>query len=176
MKTLVFLISALILVSCGKSKNKSSSSGALDVSNGNVVVTPTDLSFTASRDYNPSSFNSYNDTIDVPGNYQVPSQINVVFGNSATGWLSLVIGNRKFCYQGNASNNQVANGTKFLIKWEKSNINEDCTSGNFKIPFNNSLTVAKDDVIGLSVNGGGCSSNAGTCLYTEVTVTILVVE
>jgi hypothetical protein len=167
MKTICTFLGLILLISCGKddagAENPvSGGTGALD------SVTPEEISLTASRRYAPSEFNSHETVIEVDANFTVPTTIDVLEGNSGTGWLQLRVGSRKFCYQGNASNNQTLNGTHFIAKWEKSVLTEPCHSGGAKIPFVPTVSALIGDIVKLTVDGGGCSKGHGACLFTEV--------
>lgn len=168
MKILITLMIILSVTSCGKSKSKKRSySPQTDSSTGGVQAIPEDLTFIASRSYGPSTFSDYVDSISVSAEYEVPLEAEVITGNSGTGWLELIVGNRKFCYQGNASNNQTPNGTKFILQWEKTNLSAPCHSSSGKIPYSTTYHAQAGDEIRLSVNGGGCSNSSGACVYTE---------
>jgi hypothetical protein len=135
-----------------------------------------DIFLTASRDYNPSDWNNDQLTVSVGSDYVIPIELLVQSGNSATGWASLIIGPQKFCYQGNASNNSTANGTKFVLKKVKTNINVDCFNNSDNGNIIATVTIASGETVSLSVNGGGCSNNAGACIFTEVEAKILLNE
>ena len=168
---LSLLFIALFFVGCG-SKN-SSGSAANDTST-TAPVTPVgeDFAITASRTYNPSSWSNGSYTASFPAFYRVPLQIQVISGNSGTGWSSLVVGDRKFCYQGNASNNHTPNGNLFMLKNERTSVSTDCSSGSNIIVFDQNISLQSGTQISLSVNGGGCSNSAGACLNTQVSAVI----
>ena len=124
-----------------------------------------EISLNASRDYRPSSWNNYEDNAEQTGEFLIPEIISTIEGNTGTGWLSLAIGERKFCYQGDARNNNSGDGDSFIIKKEKTDLNEDCFKNSNDQNYALEVLINEGDSVTLSVNGGGCGS---LCEYTEV--------
>ena len=163
----------ILLISCGKENGGAEnpvSSGTGSLGN----LTPEDIVLSASRRYAPSQFNSHELTVEKEGHYLIPTEIEVLDGNSGKGWLQLRVGDRKFCFQGNASSPQSTDGTLFVARWEKSDLSEPCHSSGAKIPFNSSVSVLTGDIVKL--DGGGCAKGHGACLFTEVEVRLNLQE
>lgn len=165
---IIIFFSIYFIVSCANDTSTEVNSSA---ETGISPIVP-EISINASRNYNPSKWYDFNKIVESNFESIVPNEIHVITGNSGTGWVSLIIGSRKFCYQGNASNNQTLDGDKFILVIEKSNVDSQCSSSTDKINANRSVTIKQGDIISLSVNGGGCSNSAGTCVYTEVATEI----
>lgn len=138
------------------------------------VFQPEVLLISASRDYNPSHWNNYQGIASFDGIIKIPLTIDVTAGNSGTGWTTLQIQERKFCYQGVAMNNQTANGHLFVLKKEITNQQDSCHNSLSQIELiDRKVIINKGDQIILEVNGGGCSSVHGSCMYTEVSMEII---
>lgn len=166
MKNLLLILCLILLASaCGK---KRKSSPVADVIQAPIAV---DIVLSASRTYGPSSWSNGLLTAPATANYEVPERVDIDFGNSGTGWLSLVIGNRRFCFQGNASNNSTANGTAFLLIREKAVVTEDCHTNLHNQPANRIVQISQGTEIRLSIPGGGCSS--GACQDTGVELRLI---
>lgn len=132
------------------------------------------ITMIASRDYAPSSWDSHYYTVENTGTYFVPEMIEVNFGNSGTGWASLSTADRKFCFQGNASNNNARNGRQFVLKHEKSDLYEECYEKHSNITADQKLILRQGEQIKLSIDGGGCSSqNPRSCMETEGEIILL---
>lgn len=131
-----------------------------------------DFTLSASRDYGPSSWNDDEKVAENTGNYLVPEEIEVIAGNSGTGWVTLVINDRKFCFQGNASNNSSMDGDKFVLKHEKSRLDRECHESAYTIAHSPHIFITKGDELTFSINGGGCSELESTCVYTETEIGI----
>lgn len=132
---------------------------------------------TASRNYDPSEWHNHEETVEHSGLYLVPQSIDVNFGNSGTGWASLTTANRKFCFQGTASNNNARNGHHFILKYEKTDLSEHCHEGHTNIDYNTDLELRQGDRVKMSIPGGGCSLNRpASCLETEAAMTLLFIQ
>lgn len=108
------------------------------------------------------------------GYYQVPKSISLSYGNSGTGWASLRAADRKFCYQGTASNNNARNGDRFILKSEKSSLSEPCHENHSNIGYDKSLYLRQGESVNLSIPGGGCSlSSPASCLDTKAQLVLL---
>lgn len=168
-----YLLIMLLLISCGRTKDRntlvlppevpaeSSTETTPEVVEPEAPIIPQELILYASRDYNPSVFNPQTGTIIGTGTFIVPDELIVVSSNSnaGTGWASLIISDRKFCYQGNASNANTMNGSKFLLKHE-SVLTEECHLKVIAKPELDSEIELKDkDSATLSVHGGGVSAS-----------------
>lgn len=153
----VLFLVMVILMSCGK-----------DIKLGdNIViknqVTASNITLSASRDYNPSRFNPKEVIVANKATYLIPNIVIANIGNTATGWLTLIVGNTKLCYQGTAGNNN-QESTQFQPKYSNSDFSGNCPGGT-QNPTPSSIQVESGDIIKLSVNGGGCSNK---CTFTEV--------
>jgi hypothetical protein len=145
------------------------------VPNSNLPA-PQEVTIKASRDYQPSIWNHGSYIMLTTSIYNIPEEIEILSGNSGTGWLSLYASGRKFCYQGNASNNKTPDGDLFVLVKEKTDLNEECYSNNSNTTYDTEVYLEKDFVIDLEVNGGGCSVGKGACLFTEVSATITPIK
>ena len=158
-KTLLTLI--LALSGCGKDHHTTT---VVDRTTENTIVQDSlefkDVEIGASRTYNPSSWD--NRTFEVEkGFYELPLELEVLNGNSGTGWASVIVGDLRYCYQGNALNNNTL-GTSFSLKGQVNNSFE-CFQ---KTPLNyGRVLFIEKGTIEIQVNGGGCGS---ICANTEV--------
>lgn len=167
MRLLAIIFTALILSSC---LDSDSSPEELD-ENEQTPPPPVELreiNMNASRDYNPSSWHHHDKISQQSGDFLAPESLPVLAGLPGTGWASLYIGERKFCYQGDGSSNSAGDGTQFILVKEKAQLSPPCHSAGQDIEFNREVEIQKDMELRLEVNGGGCSSSQNTCVYTEV--------
>jgi hypothetical protein len=126
-------------------------------------------SYSAERYYDPSQFVNASDSIEAD-EIQLPSFIALDFGVAGTGWLTVELGDTRFCYQGNGANNNTP-GTGFTFKGETDSSNS-CQSATL---VNNGLLLAPTEEVDLvvTINGGGVTGairGAGT----GVTVNLLL--
>lgn len=123
------------------------------------------LTLVASRTYGPSSWQNAQGTLQ-PGDYELPEEIVVDYGNAGRGWLSLNIAGLNLCYQGKAPNNNTFSDTfKFVGAKIK------CDAGGAATPTSRQMEILLPAKATLSVNGGGCGSlcsNTGVTLVLEV--------
>jgi hypothetical protein len=161
MKTFLLLI-IILLVSCGD-RRETTIEPRRDFSSG-------DITLKASRTYNPNNWFPANMTSSITGDFTMPSVINVQneVGNAGTGWTSITVGDRKFCYQGDAASDVDTSDQFFLIK-EKNNILANCNDPAGDITFDLIVIVEQGDLIKMELHGGGCSLiNPITCQNTEI--------
>lgn len=125
-----------------------------------------DISFTVRRYYNPSTWLNYTEEVVKTTEARMPIEIEVTEGNSGKGWLSIVTPERKFCYQGNATNIRTANGTRYILIKEKSVLSEDCELTVNDQLFDREITLVQGEQIHVTIHGGGCSQTPNTCLTT----------
>lgn len=152
----ILILSMLILISCG-GKSDDTQPPHKEISDGERIDSRIHL--IASRDYNPDTANSYKEHVGYNAFFRVPIEISVSEGQSGNGWLSLTLGDRKYCYQGNKVLGK--NGDKFSLISEIEDINVVCSKNGLKDIFDAFVFLEKDDIIKLEVNGGGCGSNCG---------------
>lgn len=171
MKYFSMIIVFLTVLGCGKSA---------DTEPQTQTATPAiqrDITFEASRGYNPSSWSNYTEEIVLDSRARVPIELIVTNnGNSGTGWASISTEDRKFCYQGNASNNNTSNGDKFVLVKEKTLLTEECFQANNDAVYDSVIDLKSGQIINVSVHGGGCSNSRGTCLNTTVKGSIEIIE
>lgn len=163
-KFLLMLMLIFLVVSCAKKSSSSSNKSSVDTPA--ISVDPEDILLSASRDYRPSDWNNDERKLEFAASFLIPEEVDLIAGNSATGWMSLYVGSRKFCYQGNGANNSSI-GDKFILKHEKLSLEEQCHNSTDNIEFSAIADVELGDEVKLVINGGGCSS---ICEYTEVEV------
>lgn len=101
------------------------------------------------------------------GIVNLPLVINVTSGNAGNGWLTILIDDVRFCYQGSAANATQTSG-QFVYKGIK--IGSNCDTGGAQ-PFANTITLFEETQVLVAVLGGGCSS---LCATTAVNVTLEV--
>lgn len=161
-KLIKLILLSLIISSCGQNNGKF----IYFKDNDPNLTEISEFTLLSSREYSPSNWVEDNLTHKGEYVYMVPTEVLLLTGNSGTGWMSLTMGNRKFCYQGNA---QTVNdiGDKFILVKEKSDINESCLTQNLDISFNTQVTLKNNDQVKLRVDGGGCNNN---CFFTEVEI------
>jgi hypothetical protein len=141
----LLLLIFLFLFSCGTKDD------ALDENVDNV-----DISALASRTYSPSTW-SHLDMVSLQaGDFELSSEIMVLAGNAGTGWASIVINNIRYCFQGNAGNNNQL-GDRFELKYQKTNLSEQCYQGS-NSPAVVDITLAIGTSIKMEIHGGGCGS------------------
>lgn len=143
---------------------------------GSYPVEPKVYQFTvlASRFYNPSvmeptilQFPKWAKTLMIPEYFNVMPD-----GNAGTGWLVVQIGEKQFCYQGNASNNNATNGTQFILKYYRDD-SESCWSrGAVKISGEQNVEFDPEKTTSVTISGGGCSNKA--CLTTHASALLRV--
>lgn len=171
MKFFYLVLLSLTFIGCGKSSDTSNPE--------NSPATPAiqrDIVFEAARGYNPSSWSNYTEEIVKDADARLPIELEVVEGNSGTGWTSITTPERKFCYRGNASNNNTANGTKFILAKEKTVLTEECHQTANDDVYDLDINLQTGQEIKVSVHGGGCSNSRGTCLNTTVKGSIEIIE
>lgn len=154
----------LLLAACGGKDHTSYTTYLTE----EAEALPADIVITASRTYSPSSWDSFERTSQVEGVFEVPKRLLVLEGNSGTGWASLIIGDRKFCYQGTAKSNSHTSDV-FELKREKSSLSEDCFGSSGNLTADREVSIWKDDKIKFEINGGGCGSK---CSETEALAVI----
>jgi hypothetical protein len=89
--------------------------------------------------------------------FDVPKVIKVVEGESNDQLLSLIIGERKFCYQGQ--------GNEFVYKGELVYLSDDCEDGNLE-PFTDDQVYSEyGDLIVARIHNISCDESCG---YSEV--------
>lgn len=166
----VLLLSFLFLLGACNSEDPSEESET-PVATPTPPPPPKDILLNASRDYGPSSWNPMQVQAPVDGTYSMPSELLVLAGNSGTGWASIKFPSKKYCYQGNASNNNTPNGTKFILKHQSNNIEDPCYA-NPKDPASSTQMILANDIIELNISGGGCASH---CEFTEIEALLEVI-
>lgn len=131
-----------------------------------------DINITVARSYSPDSHEKFDYILNYGSFFDIPESIDVTSGSSGDGWFSLILGERKFCYQGNRYNSKDTFGDKFVLKGELINISDKCYSKVFE-NFNDSTVYSEyGDVIVAKIEGGGCDY----CEYTEVEFDLVAVN
>ena len=133
------------------STGQNGSQGATGVGFTNSV----DTLVQAERFYAPSDWGN-GELLIGAGLYEVPSRIATLVGISGTGWASVTVGNRQFCYQG-----RNANSTEFRYRGEKP-AGQDCHLGSLKKTGSILLVTAQTTLV-VRIDGGGCNS---LCTHT----------
>lgn len=151
----VALLMTLSLSSCLSQGEES----AEQINRRSPVLAPIKLS--ASRDYNPSRWQHGVISVSRPGLFAVPSELQLVAGHVGTGWASINVAGRKFCYQGNALHNNDSHGSAFLLRFEKLSPQDQCHDATTNIPYNRQVMLSSNQLITLQVHGGGCGSSCG---------------
>jgi hypothetical protein len=174
----MILLSLFVFVSCGKDAATlipgSVTTNANKIGNLendmiiHIIDIQNELSLEASTD------EAFELSSTTEGTYKIESEIPVLEGNSGKGWLGLTIGNRKFCYQGNASNAATVDGDKFILNKELSDISANCESTEYDMPFTTEVEISFHDQIELVIEGGGCAVGLGACLSTSVSTVLLL--
>lgn len=136
---------------------------------GSYPLEPIQYQFTilASRFYNPSvmdptvlQFPKWAKVLLIPEYFEVMPE-----GNSGTGWLVVQVGEKQFCYQGNASNNNATNGSQFVLKYFRDDTDSCWAKGAQKISGEQKVEIDPEKSTSVTISGGGCSSKA--CLTTH---------
>ena len=123
------------------------------------------IEVSASRDYNPSRWQNGVIAVEQNGLFHLPTELQVLAGHIGTGWASISIGGRKFCYQGNASSNNQDDGTSFQLRFEKLSPNDECHHASTNIPYQRDISLQSGQLITLQVHGGGCGTS---CNFLEL--------
>ena len=118
----------------------------------------------ASRSYGPDSHERFEHILNYGSFFKLPKHIDVVDGSSGDGWLSLIVGERKFCYQGNRYYSDDTFGDKFIYSGELVNLSDKCYSKVFEEYKDDSVYSEYGDILVARIEGGGCDY----CEYTEV--------
>ena len=125
-------------------------------------VEAVEIAITASRDYSPSTFSPQTYSLRA-GVYELPQSLDLVQGHGGTGWVSLIVDGKRYCYQFNGRNNGDA-GDQAIYAGAKLNPASECFVGmRSNEPLDILLPAAANAE--LAVNGGGCSSS---CTLTVV--------
>jgi hypothetical protein len=123
----------------------------------------------ASKSYEPEF--SLNDELKIDvekeASYLLPMEINVLQGNAGKGWIELIVGNKKFCYKGQAKHKAQFNKV-FRLKFQKKNVKDECKKKKTNVALDPVVSLKKNTVLKLNLLGGGCSKTFNTCKYTEV--------
>lgn len=101
------------------------------------------------------------------GIVNLPLTIQVTSGNAGNGWLSVRMGDTRFCYQGTAPNATQLSG-QFIYRGIK--VGSNCDTGG-ATPFANTVTLFEDTEVVVAVLGGGCGS---LCQTTAADVTFQI--
>lgn len=123
--------------------------------------------YSAERYYDPSQFVNASDTLEAD-EIELPNFLALDFGVAGTGWLTVELGDTRFCYQGNGANNNTP-GSGFSFQGETDATNS-CQSASL---VNNGLlyTPVGEIDLNLTINGGGVSGairGAGTGTTLEL--------
>jgi hypothetical protein len=95
-----------------------------------------------------SSFNSY---------YRIPKEVMATKGVSGYRWMSLTIGDKKFCYRGNGFPGPgVTDGDRFILKGAYEGDKKDCHQREFKKEVSTKVFVNKGDELKASLHGRVC--------------------
>ena len=132
-----------------------------------------EFSLVASRSYSPNEITDFNMTALSDATFLVPRVVDVKEGNAGVGWMSLTVGERKFCFRGNASNSLINDGDSFVLHSEKEHVDQQCRSREGRIAYDQFLEVNRGDEVVMSILGGGCSTSAATCKTTIVELNFL---
>lgn len=138
-----FLILILLFIGCGPKIDR-------------ITNTEPDkqikIQIEAARTYGPSTFSPQEYKLP-SGIYQLPPML-LANGNAGTGWASITIGTIRYCYQGDAPNNNTES-TRFILKGRGSS-NIECFSQTLK--HSDGVFVTDTVTIVVAVHGGGCGT------------------
>jgi hypothetical protein len=139
------------------------------------VGLPYNLTLSASRDYYPSEFNDDSKILQSSAVVSIPRIIHTTYGNAGNGWVSLTIGNKRACYQGNAKEAGGHSDTFTLKRFSRAR-HRHCRAANRVSPSpGQEVTASSGDQVVLSVTGSNCK-NRSVCRYVEIDVEIEVRE
>lgn len=161
-------VTLLVLVSCGDD------SGDRDFS----IALPTDeITLVSTIDFEPIQRESGFYTVQSQGTFEIPALIEITRGNTGTGFASLVIGQRKYCYQGQAIDEREINDQGYFFLYQKENILTGCSGLDRGIAiFEPRVNVVSGDQIRLTIESGGCILEENTCIPTEAKVVLRRVD
>ena len=141
---------------------------------GQEIVLTSKMTFTTDAD---NGFETEGDDFDVDfnGSLRLPQQLDVKEGNSGVGWARLEVGDRKFCYRGNASDGDTADGSAYTLENEAFSNDIPCSELGNDSP-DPVLSVDPDKDIEFEIETPGCSLGGGACEDTTVEARIDVLE
>ena len=161
------LCGLFLLLSCGESIDPDRDSSTLPFA-------VDEIELVATMDFGPFESAPREFRISFPALLRVPQGLTVIQGNSGNGLASVVIGDRKFCYQGSAFNERTAGGNQYFLKFETDTF-LDCSLGGVG-SFDTEVEVNSGDVLKLEVETPGCSIEVGTCVFTQVKAEIDIIR
>lgn len=101
------------------------------------------------------------------GTIRIPVKIDVVDGNSGVGWTGITVGERKFCYKGNASDTQTPDGDAYELMNEAITLDLPCVPVGFDNP-DPVVEVTPESDLKLHIEIPGCAFGQGACLDTNI--------
>jgi hypothetical protein len=120
------------------------------------------------RTYDPNESDNFEFILNYGSFFAIPDSIEVSEGSSGDGWFSLIVGERKFCYQGNRYSSEDTFGDKFLLKGELVNLSDKCYSKVFE-NFKDEVVYSEyGDVVVAKIEGGGCDYCESTIVEFEL--------
>ena len=160
----------LALYACGDFNDDSREGYAISLPVREIVLT-------SSIDFEPARLEEGAYEIGFNATLSVPLELSVVQGNSGNGFASLTINNRKYCYQGNALDENDPGGSLYFFRYIKTNPLAVCSfQDGGDIAFEQRIDVSSGQTITLTIESPGCSLENGTCVFTEVRAVLDVVE
>ncbi|MCO4753434.1 MAG: hypothetical protein KC478_03080 [Bacteriovoracaceae bacterium] len=168
MNKLWTVLSGLILfLSCGESIDPDRDSSTLPFA-------VDEIEMVATVDFSPLESTPREFQIGFPARLQAPQGLAVIRGNSGTGFTSLIIAERKFCYQGNAVSESTLGGNQYFLAFETDSF-LDCSLGGIA-SFDPEVEVRSGDTLRLEIETPGCSIEFETCIFTQVRAEIDILE
>lgn len=149
--------------------------GCGDPGNGAFNLPQTDLIVIAEMRFPPMERVSGETITNFTGRLRIPGELEVLRGNSGVGWAGLTIGDRKFCYQGNAISEQTGGGDFYFLRNEAFNVLAPCLLRG-EAMFETEAQVGAGDLVSLAIEEPGCSLEAGTCVSTQTRATLEILE
>lgn len=142
-----------------------------------ISLPVSEIVLTSSIDFEPAELEEGVYEIGFNGTLNAPLELSVIQGNSGNGFASLTINNRKYCYQGNALDENDPGGSLYYFRYIKPNPLAVCSfPDGGDIAFEESIDVSSGQTITLTIESPGCSLENETCVFTEVRAVLNVVE
>ena len=89
--------------------------------------------------------------------YLIPKSVSVQEGISGHRWLSLRVGDQKFCYRGNGFPGPgVHDGDQFALQGVYSDISKPCYKKDYEVVKTRKVKISKGDEIASSLHGNVC--------------------
>jgi hypothetical protein len=158
MKYLVFCL-LLTLTACGSSSSLSDESVQSDLEKSkNSLEVYVSNNFTKVLDENnENELHVFREVVTKKTRVKIPHYISTTKGVSGFRWLTLDVGDKQFCYQGNGfPGGEMAKGDSFILRGVQDINSSPCYERKFKEVYDDSLELKIGDIISSKIHGKVC--------------------